>query len=228
MTNSYKPRPELRPRDLKGISDDQMSQHWALYEDYVKNVNLLNDKIKILSTNEYYGAEFAELKRREGFEYNGMILHELYFGLLRAGRPALKESSGLAKQLGKDFGGFESWKRQFIAMGLMRGTGWVILYHDPKRNHLSNFWVKSHEDGHPAGFNPVLVMDVWEHAYMVDWGAAGRPDYIEAFFENLDWARAESVFQGAVFGEQILWLDGKAVDRRIGSGNRRANRRGEQ
>lgn len=214
MKNIYAPRLGLRPRDLRGISEEQIAQHWALYEGYVANVNLLNDKIKILSANGYFGAEFAELKRRQGFEYNGMILHEYYFELLKAGGPGLKSGSGLLKQLGKCFGGFESWKKQFVAMGHMRGTGWVILYHDPRRNSLVNLWIDSHEHGHPAGFAPIVVMDAWEHAYMVDHGAGGRSAYVEAFFQNIDWARAETAFHEAAFGRPMLGPEGSIVERR--------------
>lgn len=228
MTTAYKIRQELRPRALTGISEDQIAQHWALYEGYVKNVNLLNQKIKTLSTNDYYGAEFAELKRRQGFEYNGMVLHEHYFGILKADRPALKSRSGFSARIGECFGSFEAWKKQFVAMGQMRGVGWVILYFDPLRDVLANFWIKSHEDGHPAGFKPVLVMDLWEHAYMVDWGASGRGDYIEKFFQNVDWTAVEGKFLEAAFGGTTAWAEANGVERRLGIPNRRSVKRGEQ
>jgi Fe-Mn family superoxide dismutase len=197
MTKTYKSRLELRPHGLDGISEDQIAQHWTLYEGYVKNANLLDEKERALTKNKDFGAEFAELKRRSSFECNGMILHEYYFGVLRAGQPALKDNSELGKQLDEAFGGFATWKEQFAAMGHMRGTGWVILYYDPRRRNLVNVWITSHEQGHPAGFSPILVMDVWEHAYMVDWGADGKPDYIEKFFQNVDWAKVENAFQEA-------------------------------
>lgn len=198
MTTPYKVRQELRPVKLAGISEDQIAQHWTLYEGYVKNVNLLNQKIQTLTSNEYYGAEFSELKRREGFEYNGMILHEHYFGGLRADQPSLKADSALAGRLQEDFGGQAGWKKQFTAMGKMRGVGWVILYHDRRLDRLSNFWVRSHEDGHPAGFTPVVVMDVWEHAY-----------------------------RAAAAAEPGPWTEGIGAERRVGTSNRRSNRRGE-
>lgn len=197
MTMIYKPRPELRPHGLNGISDEQIAQHWALYEGYVKNVNLLNERIKALSVEPELALELAELTRRAGFEYNGMILHEHYFGILKAGRPSLGAGSRLSRRLDECFGSFGAWKKRFTAMGYMRGTGWVILYHDPRRNTLGNFWITSHEDGHPAGFTPIVVMDVWEHAYMVDRGASGRPDYIEKFLDNIDWGWAEKAYLGA-------------------------------
>jgi Fe-Mn family superoxide dismutase len=197
MTEEYMTRSEIRPGSLDGISDDQVAQHWALYEGYVKNVNLLDEKIEKLSKNADYGAEFAELKRRQGFEYNGMILHEHYFGILKAGQAPLNKGSELLKRLDACFGGFAAWKKQFAAMGHMRGTGWVILYHDPARDLLTNVWITSHEEGHPSGFAPILVLDVWEHAYMVDWGAAGRPEYIEKFFLNVDWVKVDGAFRAS-------------------------------
>jgi Fe-Mn family superoxide dismutase len=195
MTDEYMVRMEIRPKSLDGISEDQIAQHWALYEGYVKNVNLLDDMIEHLSKNEDYGVDFAELKRRQGFEYNGMILHEHYFAVLKAKQAPLNKNSDLSKRLDACFGGFAAWKKQFTAMGHMRGTGWVILYHDSARDLLTNVWISSHEEGHPAGFTPILVMDVWEHAYMVDWGAAGRPEYIEKFFQNVNWAKIDGALR---------------------------------
>lgn len=188
---TYKPRTGLRPAKLDGISEDQIDQHWALYEGYVKNVNLLNEKVAQLSGKQDFGPEFAELKRRLGFEYDGMVLHEHYFSALRKGQTVPGSSSPLTKALKTSFGGFDAWKREFMAMGKMRGIGWVILYHDPLYGQLANHWIGTHEVGHPAGFQPLLVMDVWEHAYMVDWGAAGRADYLTAFFKNVDWPYVE-------------------------------------
>ena len=195
MNDEYMTRTEIRPKALDGISEDQIAQHWALYEGYVKNANQLDERIALLSWKGEYGAEFAELKRRLGFEYNGMILHEHYFGILKARQSPLKEDSELAKRMERSFGSVAGWKKQFTAMGHMRGTGWVILYHEPLRNILTNVWITSHEEGHPSGFTPILVMDVWEHAYMVDWGADGRPQYIEKFFQNVDWAKVEEAFR---------------------------------
>jgi Fe-Mn family superoxide dismutase len=197
MTKNHKVQPELRPRDLNGISEDQLAQHWALYEGYVANVNLLEGKIHALTKKGDFGAEFSELKRRAGFEYNGMVLHEHYFGILKAGGHPLNESTEFAKKLGESFGGIEDWRKEFAAMGHMRGSGWVILYHEPRRDILTNIWISSHEDGHPAGFTPLLVMDVWEHAYMVDWGAGGRADYVEKFLLNVDWAKLEDAYRAA-------------------------------
>lgn len=192
MSNIADVRRAARPYGLDGISEEQIAQHWALYEGYVKNVEALAEKLASLAKAEKFGVEFSELKRRWGFEANGVALHEYYFEALKAGGAPPADAAQTAKFLKKAFGGFEAWRKEFAAVGKMRGTGWAILYLDPRTLALTNVWIASHEDGHPAGCVPLLVMDVWEHAYMVDWGASGRPDYIEAFFKNVDWAKVES------------------------------------
>ncbi|MDD5304396.1 MAG: Fe-Mn family superoxide dismutase [Elusimicrobia bacterium] len=191
MSHKYQVRQELRPQQLVGIGAEQIAQHWALYEGYVKNVNLLNEKIAALSGKKDFGPEFAELKRRLGFEYDGMILHEHYFGMLKSGQKPLGEDSKLVQLMKKSFGGFDAWREEFAAIGKMRGVGWAILYLDPRVTELTNHWIGLHEEGHPAGFIPILVLDVWEHAYMVDAGASGRPLYVEAFLKNVDWPKVE-------------------------------------
>ena len=196
MNHKYQVRQELKPEALAGIGEEQIAQHWALYEGYVKNVNLLDEKLAALADKKDFGPEFAELKRRQGFEYDGMILHEHYFGVLKPGQKPLGDGDALTKLMKKSFGGFQKWKDEFTAVGLMRGVGWAILYFDPRAQRLTNHWIGMHESGHPAGFAPILVMDVWEHAYMVDAGAAGRPAYIEAFFKNVDWRKTERELAG--------------------------------
>ncbi|MBI3547527.1 MAG: superoxide dismutase [Elusimicrobia bacterium] len=191
MNGKYQVRHELRPKALEGFSEEQTAQHWALYEGYVKNANLLIEKIAGLSSKRDFGPEFAELKRRLGFEVNGIVLHEHYFSVLKAGQAPLGDFAELTKMFKKVFGGFSAWKEEFQAVGKMRGVGWVILYYDPHSRILANYWITLHEEGHPAGFVPILVMDVWEHAYMIDHGASGRAEYIDAFFRNVDWPRIE-------------------------------------
>jgi Fe-Mn family superoxide dismutase len=197
MNHKYQARLELRPKRLSGIGEEQIAQHWKLYEGYVKNVNLLNDKLAALAEKKDFGLEFAELKRHLGFEYDGMILHELYFGVLKPGAKPLGDDDALTKLMKKSFGGFQQWKDEFAAIGVMRGVGWAILYFDPRSQTLTNHWIGLHESGHPAGFAPILVMDVWEHAYMVDHGADGRADYVAAFFANVDWRWAERALADA-------------------------------
>jgi len=200
----YSVRADLKPKGLTGIGEDQIAQHWKLYEGYIKNVNLLNQKLAALRAKKDFGPEFAEFTRRLGFEYDGMILHEHYFGILKAGQKSPSESGGLVQQLKKSFGGFDAWKEEFTAIAKMRGVGWAILYYDPRTRQLTNHWIGLHEEGHPSGFIPVLVLDVWEHAFMVDAGADGRPKYVEAFFKNVDWAKVERCFADAERAAQIV------------------------
>lgn len=180
---------------LQGISDDQLAEHLKLYAGYVKQVNVLNQQLaELLGKGRASGKDpgFAELTRRRGFEYNGMILHEYYFSnLRRGGEPAPPAGSGLAQVLTEAFGSFDAWRTDFQAMGDMRGIGWVILFQDPATDRLTNHWVTLHQDGVPAGFKPLLVMDVWEHAFMRDYKATDKARYVEAFCRNIDWGRVE-------------------------------------
>ncbi len=178
---------------LEGISDRTLETHFHLYEGYVENANLLNEQLA--SRIEAHAAAatdmaFAEIQRRLGFEYNGMRLHEYYFDNLR--RPG-GASTGAKFQsaLSQSYGDFSTWQKAFSAVGAMRGVGWAILCQDPKSGRLSNHWVTLHEDGNVAGFAPILVMDVWEHAFMLDYKSSDRGKYIEAFFANIDWDAVE-------------------------------------
>jgi Fe-Mn family superoxide dismutase len=134
--------------------------------------------------------EYAELKRRLGWEFNGMRLHEYYFENL-GGKVALDTAGKLAKKLAESFGSYEAWEKDFRATGAMRGIGWAVLYQDPANGRLINFWINEHDVAHPAGCTPILIMDVFEHAFMLDYGLK-RADYIEAFFKNLEWKAAEA------------------------------------
>jgi Fe-Mn family superoxide dismutase len=174
---------------LKGISDHTLEVHFGLYEGYVKNTNLLNEQLEALARAGNAAASnltFAELSRRLGFEYNGMVLHEYYFDNLTSAGNGAPASGKLYDAAKASFGDFETWKTDFAAVG------GAIAYQDPKNGRLSNHWISLHEDGNIAGFEPILVMDVWEHAFMLDYKPAERPKYIEAFFSNVDWKKAES------------------------------------
>jgi Fe-Mn family superoxide dismutase len=134
--------------------------------------------------------EYAELKRRLGFEFNGMRLHEYYFENL-GGKAVMNKSERLGKKLAEDFGSYEDWERDFKGTGTMRGIGWAILYQDNITGRLINQWINEHETGHLAGGIPILVLDVFEHAFMIDYGLK-RADYIETFFKNINWDKVGS------------------------------------
>jgi Fe-Mn family superoxide dismutase len=183
---------QFRLSGLNGISDQTVEMHFKLYEGYVKETNNLQEKIAELLKDGKVDQEempaYSELKRRLGFEYNGMVLHEYYFANLMKGGSAQPDAkSSFIKSASKSFGSFEVWKTDFIGIGKMRGVGWAICYQDPTSDQLSNHWISLHEIGNVAGYNPVLVMDVWEHAFLLDFKPAERAKYIEAFFSNIDW-----------------------------------------
>jgi Fe-Mn family superoxide dismutase len=136
---------------------------------------------------------YSELTRRLGFEYNGMVLHEYYFDNLKKGGSTgdPDKSSQFLTATAASFGSYDIWKADFMGVGKMRGVGWAICYENPENRHLSNHWISLHETGNVAGFNPVLVMDVWEHAYLLDFKTE-RPKYINAFFSNINWSMVES------------------------------------
>lgn len=171
---------------MEGFSDTLLKNHFTLYQGYVKNTNklreLLDGKAKDATNPEY-----AELKRRFGFEFNGMRLHEYYFSNLGGTEP-LDRGGPVASKLAEAFGSYENWEQDFRATGAMRGIGWVVLYQDSVTGWLFNQWINEHEVGHLAGATPVLVMDVFEHAFMTDYGL-NRAAYIDAFLKNVNWQR---------------------------------------
>ncbi len=175
---------------MEGFSETLLRNHFTLYQGYVTNTNKLMDTLHQMSKEGKTAApEFSELKRRFGWEFNGMRLHEYYFENLR-GKGGLQKESKLYKKISEDFGSYETWEKEFRAVGAMRGIGWAILYQDNLTGQLFNFWINEHDTGHPAGCAPILVLDVFEHAFMIDYGLK-RADYIEAFFKNINWAEAE-------------------------------------
>lgn len=189
--SSYKAR-DFNLSGLNGISDRTLEMHFKLYQGYVKETNKLTEKItEFLKDGKVDQEEmpaYSELTRRLGFEYNGMVLHEYYFENMKQGGAGDPErTSNFFKSAEKTFGSYEIWKTDFMGVGKMRGVGWAICYENPKNERLSNHWITLHETGNVSGFNPVLVMDVWEHAYLLDYKPADRPKYIEAFFSNIDW-----------------------------------------
>lgn len=171
---------------LAGMSDSLLNNHFTLYQGYVANTNKLADLMK---TKEVGTPEFAEIHRRFGWEWNGMRLHELYFENMKNGGVAITDGS-LKQMIDATWGSFENWQKEFVGIGTMRGIGWVILCHD-KDGKLFNVWVNEHDGGHLAGLTPLLVMDVFEHAFMLDYGLK-RADYVNAFMQAIDWSVVES------------------------------------
>ncbi|MBI4993641.1 superoxide dismutase [Candidatus Wolfebacteria bacterium] len=177
---------------LAGFSDQLLKNHFTLYSGYVNNFNKLNDILVVMEREGKYAApEYAELNRRLGWEFNGMRLHEFYFGNLTKTSVKIDENFNLFKAILKEFGSYDFFEKDFKAMAVMRGIGWIILYYDKQSDRLFNVWVNEHDAGHFSGCVPLLVMDVFEHAYMLDYGIK-RADYIEAFMKVIDWKAAEN------------------------------------
>lgn len=173
-----------------GFSDQLLKNHFALYQGYVANFNKLNDILVAMEKEGRFGTpEFAELNRRLSWEWNGMRLHEYYFGNMTkiAGAPG----TVFASRAVKEFGSYENWAKDFKSMGAMRGIGWIVLYWDKQADRIFNVWINEHDAGHFAGCTPLLIMDVFEHAFMLDYGMR-RADYIEAFFKAVDWSVVEN------------------------------------
>jgi len=176
---------------MTGFSEILLKNHFTLYQGYVTNTNKVLDALEaMVKDGKMASPEFAEMKRRLGWEFNGMRLHELYFENL-GGKAPLKADGKFSKALTAQFGSIGAWEKEFRAVGAMRGIGWTVLYRDPQGNRMMNFWINEHDTAHPAGCVPLLVMDVFEHAFMVDYGLK-RADYIEAFFKNIHWEKVEA------------------------------------
>jgi len=182
---------------MDGFSETLLKNHFTLYGGYVTNTNKVSDLLASMAKEGKTGTpEYAELKRRFGWEFDGMRLHELYFGNLKRGGVALDTDSAIAKAISAEFGSVENWEKDFRATGAMRGIGWVVLYYDAGAKRLFNCWVNEHDAGHLVGCVPLLVMDVFEHAYVLDYGLK-KADYITAFFKNIDWKAAGARFAKA-------------------------------
>jgi len=187
----YEPKSFEHLLGTKGFSDKLLKDHFSLYQGYVANTNKLMDQLNRLVQDGKTGTpEYAELKRRFGWEFNGMRLHESYFGNMtkQVAPPDMNSTllKDFIKKVVNDFGSFAQWEKEFKATGTLRGIGWVALYCDPIGSRLFNTWINEHDVGHLFDTVPLLIMDVFEHAYMTDYGLK-RADYIEAFFQAINW-----------------------------------------
>lgn len=190
----YQPQDYARLLGTLGFSDQLLNNHFTLYQGYVKNTNTLLEKLDgLLKTDQASIPEYAELSRRLGWEFNGMRLHEYYFENLSKEASKPDDASPFMQKIVAEFGSFENWEKDFRAVGAMRGIGWTVLYHDQVGDRLLNMWINEHDAGHLAGCKPLLIMDVFEHAFMIDYGLK-RADYIVAFFNAIDWKVVEKRF----------------------------------
>jgi Fe-Mn family superoxide dismutase len=186
-------------KGLKGISDKNIEEHLKLYSGYVKNANLILEHIEKLSKNsEEFAYELGEIQRRFGFEYNGMRNHEIYFSSLSQGVQNPNTDSPLYKKIEATWGSFDAWLHQFKSIALTRGIGWAILYYDKKADRLLTAWVDEQHLGQLQDCTPVLALDMWEHSYVADYLPSGKKQYVEDFFESLNWQMIEQNFQNTL------------------------------
>ena len=181
---------------LTGISEKQVKVHLALYEGYVKSVNLIMEKINALKSADAEGNAYiiAELRRRFGFEFDGMRMHEYYFSQFEGGPAPRTAGDALEKAVMQKYEdqGLEAHIREVAGS---RGSGWVVVYADPSADTLHTVFVNDHEVGQLAGLPIILALDLWEHAYMVDYVPAEKKNYIDAFFANINWGVVEKRFE---------------------------------
>lgn len=190
----YEPHTFTIP-ELKGISAESIKQHIGLYEGYVKNFNALSELMPELSSDAKFMPALSEVVRRRAFEFGGMRLHELYFSQFEGGAAALNSDSALAKQFVAEYKDAAHVLPYLKALATIRGPGWVNLYWDPKAKQLLAGFSEEQHQGHFATLPIILALDVWEHTYILDYGAAGRGKYVDAFFENLNWSVVEKRFE---------------------------------
>ena len=181
---------------LEGISEKQIKVHLALYEGYVKHVNLIMSTIALYEGTTDEGGKYGitEMRRRFAFEFDGMRMHEYYFSQFEGGQTSLSVDSALAKAATLKYGSTEGLVAHIKEVSGTRGIGWVVVYNDPSGNTLHTVFVADHELGQLSGLPIILALDLWEHAYMVDYVPSEKKSYIDAFFANLNWGVIEKRF----------------------------------
>ena len=182
---SYSEIKNLPFKELKGISQKTIEIHWGkLYQGYVKKWQEIQEKLEKvdLSLANATFSELRELKVEQTFTANAILLHEAYFDILGGeGKP----TGDIIEAIKKDYGSFEEWVGHFKAIGLT-SRGWVVLAYDFNEGRLRNYLADAHNLYGVWGAAPILVLDMYEHAYFIDFGA-DKKSYIETFFQNLDW-----------------------------------------
>ncbi len=183
--------------ELEGISKKSVEEHLGLYAGYVKNFNAISALLpEYAKDSEKHAHALSELIRRRSFEFGGMRLHEYYFSQFEGGTSPLSASGAFANTITKEYHKVEYLVEMLKAVGNMRGPGWAILYWDPIGKQLLTGFSGEQHQGHFVTLPVILALDVWEHAFLLDYGAAGKAKYIDAFFKNLNWNVLESRFAG--------------------------------
>ncbi len=170
--------------ELSGISRESIDLHLGLYAGYVKHVNLIRETMLTVDDDNSYAQ--AEMQRRLGFEFGGMKNHEYYFAQFEGGTKALPNGT-LKDLIETQWGSFDVWKERFATIAKTRGVGWAMLYIDRTTNQLVQTWVDEQHQGQLGDVDMVLALDMWEHSYMRDFLPSAKGDYIDAWFNNLNW-----------------------------------------
>ena len=181
--------------NLNGISTKTIEEHLKLYSGYVKNTNLIVEKIAEVSADaEKNSLTISEAQRRFGFEFDGMRNHEYYFEQFEGAAKSLDPESNLGKAIATEWGSFDAWMARFKTLAMTRGVGWAILYKDETNGRLLNTWVEEQHLGHLTGLKVILALDMWEHSYMLDYVPSEKKKYVEAFFANINGTVVEGRF----------------------------------
>jgi len=198
LSEKLSPKDYLKPKGLKGISDQQLEYHFEThYKGYVAKVNEVWDRLQTVDrskANQNF-SDYRALKVEESFNYMGVVLHEFYFENIKDGM-GTKPSAKLMQHIEKNFGSFEKWKEDLKACGIAL-RGWAILVYDLSNGKLINNGLDAHNVYGLLNALPLLVLDVYEHAYYADQGPK-RPPYIDAFFENINWNVVNKRFEAAI------------------------------
>jgi len=182
--------------ELRGISKKNIEEHLKLYKGYVTNSNLIFNKLNELKSDpEKNTIMLTELQRRLGFEFDGMRNHEYFFAALSGGKKDINTNGNLYKKIEKEWGSFDEFSKHFKFVATTRGIGWTMLYFDKLTDKLIIAWVDEHHLGQLTGLFPILALDMWEHAYVADYQPSGKKQYIEDFFDNLNWQNIESNYE---------------------------------
>lgn len=209
--STYSVKSELKPSNLTGISAKQIDEHWALYEGYIKQSNALRQQLDDMrAKGEGEAALYEDRRRRFAFEYAGMVMHEYYFANLKA-EQSQESAPSFVEAVTNRFGSFDAWAQDFKKTGTSRGIGWAVTLMDPLTGDINNHFIEEHAMGMLAGYHPLLMMDVWEHAYLFDVGATERGKHIGAFMDNINWPVVEERLKTAQSGHASARAGGAAA-----------------
>jgi Fe-Mn family superoxide dismutase len=185
--------------ELKGISKTNIDEHLKLYSGYVKNANSIREKLdEMYNMTDGDAYHYAELHRRFSFEYNGMRNHEIFFSSLENGSQEIDTEGDLYKKIVEQWGDFNVWLNNFKQVAKTRGVGWASLSYDPSSEELITSWIDEQHLGQLNGALSILMIDMWEHSFVADYQPSGKGQYIEDFFENLNWSSVEDNYNKAV------------------------------